>query len=106
MVYIEEALTSDLWQLPANEKQGVVFATPRTDVERGDLASACVRSLKIDLPAVVDGLDNFTERAYTAWPDRLVVIDKYGRVAFKSAPGPFGFRPSDMEAALVRVAGR
>ena len=106
MVYIEEAHTSDLWQLPANEKQGVVFATPRTDVERGDLASACVRSLKIDLPAVVDGLDNFTERAYTAWPDRLVVIDKYGRVAFKSAPGPFGFRPSDMEAALVRVAGR
>ncbi len=106
MVYIEEAHTSDLWQLPANEKQGVVFATPRTDGERGDLASACVRNLKIDLPAVVDGLDNFTERAYTAWPDRLVVIDQYGRVAFKSAPGPFGFRPSDMEAALVRVAGR
>ena len=105
MVYIEEAHTSDLWQLPANEKQGVVFATPRTDGERNDLASACVRNLKIDLPAVVDGLDNFTERAYTAWPDRLVVIDKYGRVAFKSAPGPFGFRPADMEAALRGVAG-
>lgn len=105
MVYIEEAHASDLWQLPANEKQGVVFATPRTEGERSDLASACVRNLKIDLPAVVDGLDNFTERAYTAWPDRLVVIDKYGRVAFKSAPGPFGFRPADMEAALRRVIG-
>jgi type I thyroxine 5'-deiodinase len=59
--------------------------------------------LKIDLPAVVDGMDNHTERAYTAWPDRLVVIDKNGRVAYKSRPGPFGFQPGDMEAVLRRI---
>jgi len=32
------------------------------------------------------------EKAYTGWPDRLYLIDKEGRVAFKSAPGPFGFK--------------
>ena len=104
-MYIEEAHTTDLWQLPSNEKQGVVYATPKTDEERAGLASACVRNLKIDLPAVVDGLSNGTERAYTGWPDRLVVIDKYGRIAYKSRPGPFGFNPGEMEPVLARVAG-
>ena len=94
-----------MWQLPANEKQGVLYATPKTGEERAGLASACVRNLKIDLPAVVDALDNVTERAYTAWPDRLVVIDKYGRIAYKSRPGPFGFNPGEMEPALARVIG-
>lgn len=103
MVYIEEAHASDFWQLPVNEKQGVVYTAPRSDDERAGLAAACVRNLKIDIPAVVDRLDNLTERAYTGWPDRLVVIDRYGRIAYKSRPGPFGFRPGEMEAALKRV---
>jgi len=101
VVYIEEAHTSDLWQLPDNEEQGIVFAAPKSAEERAGMAAACVRNLKIDLPAVVDGFNNHTERAYTAWPDRLVVIDKYGRIAYKSRPGPFGFRPGDMETALA-----
>lgn len=100
MVYIEEAHTSDLWQLPVNEKQGVVYTAPRTGEDRDSLAAACVRNLKIDIPAVVDGMDNRVERAYTAWPDRLVVIDREGRVAYKGKPGPFGFDPAAMEAVL------
>jgi len=103
VVYIEEAHTSDLWQLPANEKQGVIFAAPKSEEERAGLAEACVRNLKIDIPAVVDSLQNLTERAYTAWPDRLVVIDKYGRVQHISKPGPYGFKPGGMEAALKKV---
>ena len=79
------------------------MAAPKTEEERVGLASACVRNLKIDIPAVVDGLDNYIGRAYTAWPDRLVVIDKSGRVAYKSKPGPFGFRPDEMAAILAKV---
>ncbi len=90
--------------MPINEEQGVVVAAPKTDQERMGLASACVRNLKIDLPAVVDGIDNNSGRAYAAWPDRLVVIDKYGRVAYKSKPGPFGFRPGEMAAVLAGEA--
>ena len=106
MVYIAEAHSSDMWQLPVNEKQGVVYAAPKSAEERDALAAACVRNLKIDLPAIVDGIDNVTERAYTAWPDRLFVIDKYGRVAFKSAPGPYGFNPGAMEEALNKTMAR
>jgi hypothetical protein len=100
IVYIEEAHASNGWQLPVNERQGVVFAKPTSDAEREQVADACVRKLNIEVPAVLDRVDNATERDYTGWPDRLFVIDKDGRVVFKSAPGPFGFDPKAMEAAL------
>jgi hypothetical protein len=34
-------------------------------------------------------------------PARLYVIDRAGKVAYKSGRGPFGFRPDEMEQALV-----
>ena len=69
------------------------------------MATACIRKLGIELPALVDGIDDTTESDYTGWPDRLYVIDAEGRVAYKSEPGPFGFRPAAMEQALRRVLG-
>jgi hypothetical protein len=39
--------------------------------------------------------------AYSGMPDRLYVIDADGRVAYKGGRGPFGFRPAEMEQALV-----
>jgi type I thyroxine 5'-deiodinase len=101
VVYIQEAHPNDLWQLPANVKDGVLFASPRTDQERTSTAVACVRKLAIRLPALLDSIGNPTERAYTAWPDRMYLIDRKGRVAFKSAPGPFGFSVRDLEQALI-----
>ena len=106
MVYIQEAHPSDLWQLPSNVRDEVVFASPTTDGERVNLAAACVRKLGIELPALVDRIEDGTERAYTGWPDRLYVIDTEGLVAYKSRPGPFGFHPSEMEEALKRTLAR
>lgn len=56
--------------------------------------------LGIKLPAVVDRFDDAVEHAYSGWPDRLYVIGRDGRIAYKSRPGPFGFKPDEMEAAL------
>ena len=52
---------------------------------------------------MVDGLENKTEQAYTGWPDRLYLIDREGKVAFKSKPGPFGFHPEQLEAAIRQL---
>jgi type I thyroxine 5'-deiodinase len=89
--------------LPSNVKDGVLFASPASDTERKSTATACVRNLGIHIPAVLDSIDNRVERAYTGWPDRLYLIDRGGRVAFKSAPGPFGFSPRDLEKALEQL---
>jgi len=100
VVYIQEAHPTDLWQLPANVREGVLFASARTDTERNATASACVRKLGIRIPALLDRIGNETERAYTGWPDRIYLIGQNGRVAFKTAPGPYGFSPSQLERAL------
>ena len=65
--------------------------------------------LGIKLPAlVVDRFDDAVEQAYSGWPDRLYLIGVDGRILYGSCPGPFGFKPADLESALraaVRGAG-
>jgi type I thyroxine 5'-deiodinase len=104
VVYIQEAHPTDLWQLPANVRDGVLFASPQSNEERTSTAEACVRKLNIRIPAVLDHIDNRTERAWTGWPDRMYIIDKSGRVVFKSAPGPYGFSTRDLEESLRNIA--
>ena len=89
----------------SNVREGVIFRDPRSDDEREQVAGSCVRKLGIRFPALIDGIDNTVERAYTGWPDRLFLIDRDGRIAFKTTPGPFGFDPSQLEAALRNLPG-
>ena len=99
-VYILEAHPTDVWQMQSNVKDGVLFRSPTNDAERSNVATACWRKLGIKFPALVDGMDNRVETAYTGWPDRLYLIDRSGRVVFKTKPGPFGFDPDLLGAAL------
>jgi len=103
VVYIQEAHPIDAWQLDDNVKDDVLVATTKSDAERANVAGVCLTKLGIELPAVIDEADNRVERAYTGWPDRLYVIDRDGRVAYKSAAGPFGFKPAEVEASLKRL---
>ena len=106
MVYILEAHPSDVWQMESNIRDRVVFASPKDENERESVAGTCVRKLGIEFPAVLDQFSNTTEQAYTAWPDRMYLIDGQGKIAFKSRPGPFGFKPDELRAALARLLGR
>ncbi len=99
-MYILEAHPTDVWQMQSNVKDNVLFASPKTLQEREAVAGSCVRKLGIKFPAVIDNIDNRTEQAYTGWPDRLYLIDREGKVAFKTKPGPFGFKPDQLEAAI------
>lgn len=102
VVYIQEAHPVDLWQVASNEEDGVLLASPRSPEERVNTAEMCVVRLAVKIPALIDDIDNRTERAYTGWPDRLYIVGTDGRIHYKSAPGPYGFSTSDLEAALRR----
>ena len=102
-MYIREAHTSDVWQDPDNLDDKVVFASPKTFGERSQMGQLCVAKLGIKFPAVIDTFDNATERDYTGWPDRLYVIDREGKVRYKSGPGPYGFRPQGVAETLQRL---
>ena len=103
VVYILEAHPTDVWQMESNVKENVLFASPKNAEEREYVAGACVRKLGIKFPAVIDGFDNTTEKAYTGWPDRLYLIGSDGKVLYKSKPGPFGFKPEQLEAAIKKL---
>ena len=102
-MYITEAHPSDVWQMQSNIKEKIVFASPKNEEERALIAGACVRKLGIKFTAVLDEFGNSTERVYTGWPDRIYLIDANGRVAFKTKPGPFGFKPDELANALARL---
>jgi hypothetical protein len=103
VVYIREAHPSDGWQVPANTSDGVVYKQPTTAEERGKVAGECRAALKLSTPMLLDGLDNAVERAYAGWPDRLYIVGKDGRLAYKGRPGPGGFAPAEMEQALLAL---
>lgn len=89
--------------MQSNVRDRVLFASPKNEAERFGVAGACVRKLGIKFPAVVDGFDNHVELAYTGWPDRLHLIAQGGQVLYKSKPGPFGFHPDDLAAAIQKA---
>ncbi len=106
MVYIQEAHTTDGWQVPENEREGVVYEQPVTAEERQAVAEACALRLEISIPTLIDEMTNEVDRAYAALPDRMYLIDAEGRVAYRSGPGPMGFKPQELEAAITALRER
>lgn len=105
VVYVREAHPEDGWQVPANQRQGVIVKQPKTAGEREEVASACAANLKITIPILIDGMDNQVEAAYAGWPDRIYIVGKDGKVFYRSGPGPAGFKPAEAEEALKRLLG-
>jgi hypothetical protein len=87
-----------------NEKEKVVYDYPKGYDERLNVAETCSTKLGIEFSALVDTIDNKTEADYTAWPDRLYLIDSDGRIAFKSEAGPFGFKIDLLSKALETIS--
>ncbi len=75
---------------------------PTTVDERLAVASSCAAKLDVGMPTVVDGIDNAVASAYGGWPDRLYLVGRDGRIAFQGGEGPFGFKPGELERALLR----
>jgi hypothetical protein len=102
-VYVREAHPTDGWRMGSNDQAGIAFRQPREKTERDAVAHKCCAALEITMPLVVDGIDDAVGHTYSGMPDRLYVIDRTGKVAYKSGRGPFGFKPGEMEQALAML---
>lgn len=80
---------------------GITIRQHRSAEERHDAARRCCAALHLSMPLLVDTLDDRVGHAYSAMPDRLYFIDTQGKVAYQGGRGPFGFKPSELEQALV-----
>jgi len=100
-VYVREAHPSDGWRMPSNDQAGVAFPQPTNTFDREQIAKKCCATLKVTIPMVVDGIDDRVGHAYSGMPDRLYLIDRQGRVAYKGGRGPFGFKTGELEQSIV-----
>jgi thiol-disulfide isomerase/thioredoxin len=100
-IYVREAHPTDGWRMGSNDDVGVSLRQPRDYLERSTAANQCSAKLKMSIPLLVDEMDDRVGHAYSGMPARLYVIDRSGRIAYKSGRGPFGFKPGEMEQALL-----
>ncbi len=86
-----------------NLRDEILFSQPKSLDQRAKVATEMCSTLKLAMPALIDGLDDKVGKDYSAWPDRLYLIDTQGKIAYKSAPGPAGFKPAELETAIAKL---
>ncbi len=102
-VYVSEAHPTDGRVSENNVKAGICFLQPKNVDERNAVAKSFVQEMKFKIPLLLDTMDNVTAEKYGALPDRLVVIDKTGAVAYAGAIGPHGFDPEAWLETIHKV---
>ena len=103
LVYVKEAHPADGRQMEVNRRTGVVYNTPTTLQERAHIASDCVKTLKFDFPCLLDDMQNTVQQTYNGWPARFCLVDKEGKIAYISKPGPRGITSQELEQALKQL---
>ena len=70
------------------------------------MAQACALRLELSIPTLLDDMRNSTDLKYYALPDRLYLVGRDGRVAYRGAPGPWGFIAAELEQAIEDYLSR
>ena len=91
MVYIREAHSTDGWRM--DHTGWSIIPDARNSDERDAAASQTCTMLKLPFSVVVDSMDDAVAQRWSAWPERLFVIETAGRVVYVGAQGPWGFWP-------------
>ena len=104
-VYVREAHPTDEWQMKSNVKEDVCYAQPKTLEQRVAIAKDFVERQKYPLPFGIDDMNNAADLAYSAWPERLYVIDEHGQIAYAGGMGPFNYDPQEVRAWLTKRFG-
>lgn len=70
-----------------------------------EVGQTCMLKLALEMPALVDEMDDAVSRAYAAMPERLYLIGCDGRVVYKGGMGPMFFRPDEWARAIEEHLG-
>jgi hypothetical protein len=103
MIYVRDAHPTDGWRMESNDRFGVMTGQPKTYGERVEVAQKCGRLLDLGFPMLVDSIDDAVGARYSGMPGRLYLIDRDGKIAFKSGRGPYLFKPAELEQSLAML---
>ncbi len=103
MVYVREAHPSDGKVSRENERVGIEVLTAQNEEDRAETAKTCGTELKMTMPFLLDDMNDTAEKAYDGWPDRIFVVDTEGKIAYRGAQGPKGFKPDEAVEVLKKL---
>lgn len=101
LVYVREAHPKGSWWMESNQRVGIEIEQPKDFDGRQKVAATCQKHLDLEIPFLVDNTDDKVGGTYSGMPNRLYLIDSEGKIAFKNGRGPFGFKPRELEQALI-----
>lgn len=78
----------------------MVYDQPQTIERRVEIAREFIETMDYQMEVVVDPIDNSAEQAFAAWPERLYILDRHGKVAYKGGMGPHDFRIDEVKSWL------
>ena len=64
------------------------------------MAQTCSLSLHIDIPILIEEIDNSIDEAYGEAPERLYLIGDNGKVAYQGGAGPHFFNLDEWQHAI------
>ena len=105
VVYIEEAHPTDEWAFENNTYQ---IQQPNTLQERMAAARVFANDTEISCPILVDNMQNETNIAYGALPERLYIVHN-NKIAFIGGRGPHDYSLDKLKKtldALLRQAAK
>ncbi len=105
VVYIQEAHPTDGWQTDSNIRDGVLFRQHQSYDERQEVARTCSLDLHIDMPIIIEEMDNVIDESYGAAPERLYLVGRDGRIAYHGGAGPHFFDLDEWEMAIEACVG-
>jgi Iodothyronine deiodinase len=104
-IYVREAHPTDEWQMKSNIKDDVCYAQPRNLSDRLAIANDFIKRFNYPVPFGVDDMSNAANDAYSAWPERLYIIDESGNIAYCGGMGPFDYHPTEVRGWLAARYG-
>jgi hypothetical protein len=99
-VYIREAHPTDGLVNPTNRRIGIAIEQPKNRGERLAVVGKFCAAVKPSFPILVDEMDDRVARAYQGTPNRLYLIDRTGRIVYRSGQGPRGFKPDELGQSI------
>ena len=97
MIYIREAHAAD-GPRPMGVGKSLGIKEHKSYEDRCQTAEMLINDRSLTMPMLIDDMENSTNLAYQAHPDRVFLVRTDGRLAVAAERGPWGFGPG-LEAA-------
>jgi len=97
MIYIREAHAAD-GPRPSGVGKTLGINEHKNYEDRCQTAEMLINDRSLTMPMLIDDMNNSTNLAYQAHPDRVFLVRTDGRLAVAAERGPWGFEPG-LEAA-------